>query len=544
MDSLRFNAEKAEYDIQLQQLKVKGIPYIIVADAKITPENNEVLILENAKIGQLKNTVIVLDTLNGYHRLTQGVVDIVSRKEFSGYATYQYVNAANDTFNIKMTDFHLEPIAPDDGKKKKSKVIAAQQTVANGAVTDQEKLHIAPRIFYKGDMVMYATRPALQLKGFVKLDLRKIKNYDTWIVYNQSGDEKDIYLDFDNSVTEAGRKVEAGLHFATDNSLYITFVFDKKDENDEDFFLASGSLFFDKESNEFKIEDRQKAAGQKLSGKVFNYNEDKRDVRFEGPVNFFKPTKDFSLTSSALGNGNLETNEIKMNALILADMNIPSAAYQMMAVNLQDVIKNEGAGEGLGDQTELLYKIANLVGEKIAKDYEQKSQQAYTSLSTIPQFGVPIVFSNVNLKWSQKQKAFYNEGAIGISNIGRTDINGGFEGFMEIRKNEDGSPVFHVFFKASPESWYYFGYEDNRLMVHSSNQLFNDMIAKKTNASKAKVGELVFIPGTDEETLAWINKYRLTYYGLEAPYELASGTSAQKKEPAKKEEKKKEDDGF
>jgi len=49
---------------------VSGIPYIIVADAKITPENNEVLILENAKIGQLKNTVIVVDTLNGYHRLT------------------------------------------------------------------------------------------------------------------------------------------------------------------------------------------------------------------------------------------------------------------------------------------------------------------------------------------------------------------------------------------------------------------------------------------------------------------------------------------
>jgi len=53
LDSLRFNAEKAEYDIQLQKLKVSGIPYIIVADAKITPENNEVLILENAKIGQL-----------------------------------------------------------------------------------------------------------------------------------------------------------------------------------------------------------------------------------------------------------------------------------------------------------------------------------------------------------------------------------------------------------------------------------------------------------------------------------------------------------
>ncbi len=542
LDSLRFNAEKAEYDIQLQQLKVSGIPYIIVADAKITPQNNEVLILENAKIGQLKNTVIVLDTLNGYHRLTDGVVDIVSRKEFSGYATYQYVNAANDTFAIKMTDFHLEPIA-EEAKKKRNKLNASMQTVANGAVIDKDKILVAPRIFYKGDMVMYATRPALQLKGFVKLDLKKIKNYDTWIAYDQSGDEKEIDLDFDKAVTEGGRRAEAGLHFASDNSLYITFVSDKKDENDDDFFLPSGMLHFDKESGEFKIEDLKKAAGEKLSGKVFNYNEDKQEVHFEGPVTFFKGSKDFSLTASSIGSGNLETNEIKMNSLLLADMNLPDAAYQMMAVNLQEVIKNEGASEGLGDQTELLYKIANIVGEKIAKDYEQKSQQAYTSLATIPQLAAPIVFSNVNFKWSQANKAFYNEGVIGVSNIGRNDINGGFEGFMEVRKNEDGAPVFHVFFKASPEAWYYFGYEDNRLMVQSSNQLLNDLIAKKTNASKAKVGELVFIPGSDDETLAWINKFRLAYYGLEAPYDLASGTSAAKKEK-KKDEKKKEDDGF
>ncbi len=542
LDSLRFSAEKAEYDIRAQQLKVSGIPYIIVADAKITPENNEILILENSKIGQLKNTVIVLDTLNGYHRLTHGVVDIISRKEFSGYATYQYVNAASDTFAIKMTDFHLEPIA-EEAKKKRSKLQASMQTVANGAVADKDKILAAPRIFYKGDMVMYATRPALQLKGFVKLDLRKIKNYDTWLAYDQSGDEKEIYLDFDKALTEGGRRAEAGLHYASDNSLYISFVSDKKDENDEDFFLPSGTLHFDKESGEFKIEDRQKAAGEKLSGKVFNYNEDKQEVHFEGPVTFFKSSKDFSITASAIGSGNLETNDIKMNSLLLADMNLPAAAYQMMALNLQEVIKNEGASDGLGDQTELLYKIANIVGEKVAKDYEQKSQQSYTSLATVPQLAAPIVFSNVNFKWSQAKKAFYSEGAIGVSNIGRNDINGGFEGVMEIRKNEDGAPVFHVFFKASPEAWYYFGYEDNRLMVQSSNQLFNDLITKKTNASKAKVGELVFIPGSNDETLAWINKFRLNYYGLEAPYDLASGTSAAKKKD-KKEEKKKEDDGF
>ncbi len=540
LDSLVFNAEKAEYDIKTQQLKVSGIPYIVVADARITPDHNEVLILENAKIGQLKNTTIVLDTLNGYHRLTGGVVDIVSRKEFSGYATYQYINAKSDTFAIKMTDFHLEPIA-EEAKKHRHKTAALMQTVAKGAVVDKDKISVAPRIFYKGDMTMYATRPALQLDGFVKLDLRKIKNYNTWLKYQQSGDEKEVYLNFDEAVTEEGRKAEAGLHYASDNSLYITFVSEKKSPEDEDFFLPSGSLHYDQESSEFKIDDRQKAAGEKLSGKVFSYNEDKQEVHFEGPVQFFKGFKEFDLTASALGSGNLETNDIKMNSFIMANLNLPTQAYQIMAADIMAVIKNESVPEGLGEQAELLYKIADIVGERVAKDYENRSQQGYVSLGTLAALAKPLVFANVNLKWSQKYKAFYSDGALGMSNIERNDINGAFEGFMEVRKNEDGTPVFHVFFKASPETWYYFGYEDNRLMVQSSNQPFNTLIAKKTNSGKAKVGELVFIPGSDEETLSFINRFRKNYLGLEAPYELTAPTTDAKKKDKKKDEK---DDGF
>jgi hypothetical protein len=228
-----------------------------------------------------------------------------------------------------------------------------------------------------------------------------------------------------------------------------------------------------------------------------------------------------------------------MNAFMMIDMNVPAQALQIMALDLQNVIKYAGADEGLGDQTELLYKIADIVGERAVKDFEQKSLQAYTSLTTIPELGRPLVFSNFSLKRSKEHKAFYSEGNLGLSNILKYDINGAFEGFMELRKNEDGSPVFHVFFKASPDSWYYFGMEDNRLMVHSSNPEFNSVIQKRTNASKAKIGELVFIPGSDEETLSFINKFRNKYYGLEAPYSLSGGRG-----PSKKKEKDVEDDGF
>jgi hypothetical protein len=212
-----------------------------------------------------------------------------------------------------------------------------------------------------------------------------------------------------------------------------------------------------------------------------------------------------------------------------------------MARQIQEVIKNEGAAEGLGDATDLLYKIADIVGERAAKDYEARSLQSYVPLATVPGLAKPLVFSLANLKWSQRTKAFYSEGNLGISNIGRNDINAAFEGFMEIRRNEDGSPVFHVFVKASPEAWFYFGYEDNRLMAHSALPPFNDIIAKKTNAAKAKVGELVFIPGSDEEVLAFINRFRQEYYGIEAGYDLGGTSSASKKKDKKKTE---EDDGF
>jgi len=265
---------------------------------------------------------------------------------------------------------------------------------------------------------------------------------------------------------------------------------------------------------------------------VFSYNDENSQVRFEGPVRLFNGSKDFNITSTTLGAGNLETNEIRMNSLVMVDSNIPNQAFDYMAKSIQNVIKNEGAGEGLGDQTELLYKIADIIGERAAKDYEEKSLKGYISLGTLQALAKPIVISNVSLKWSAKHKAFYSEGDLGLSNIGRNDINGSFEGFMEIKKTEDGSPVFNLFIKASPEAWYYFGFEDNRLQAHSSDDNFNTVIAKKSNAGKAKVGEVAFMPGSDDETLAFINRFKKDYYGIDVPYSLSdASTSAVEKKP-------------
>jgi hypothetical protein len=536
LDSLSFMATGAEYDILQKQLLVRGIPFIEVADARITPQGGQVLVGENARIDQLKNTTIVLNTQNTFHTLKDGVVDVISRNEFKGYGTYQFVNAVRDTFKIRFSDFRTES-APAGADR-----VPVMQTVASGNIAEEDNMLLAPRVFYKGTMTMYALRPALELKGYVKLDLKTIRNHDTWITHEQSGDDENVLIDFDKAFNENGDKASAGIHFNKNGDLYVDFLSGIKAENDEEFFLPKVTLFYDTTTSEFKIEDLKKSSGEKLSGKVLAYREEKEEIKFEGPVYFFRNNPDFEVRTSAIGFGNLISNDVKMNALITIDGAIPLPVITALSESLMAVVKQENIPEGAGDPTELLYKVANVVGETQARFYEKKSLQAYTSLITLPEMIKAIVLSSVDLRWSDKFKGFYSVGDIGLSNIGRTDINGSFEGFMEARKNEDGSPVFHLFLKASPEVWYYFGYEDSRLMIQTSVPEINDQVFRRSNAGKAKPGELVVIPGSEEETLEYVDRFRKNYLKIDTPYDLnGRRSSASKKETKKKEEK---DDGF
>lgn len=514
LDSLSFYATDAIYDINKLELRVSGIPYITVADAKITPENGEVLILENSKIGTLKNTTLVIDTLNGYHRLYDGTITIHSRKEFEGEATYQFVNAVQDTFAIKLTDFRLEDVSTN---KKRPEM----HTVANGTISQTDKLIISPGMYYKGSVKMYANQPALQLDGYVKLDLKKIKDYDTWIRYQSTAEQQEVVFNYDQSVTEDGQKVSAGLLFdVNDYSLYSTFVTKKRNLDDEGFFQPSGNLKYLPDSSQFMIIDPGKESGETLSGRVFSFNEETGDITFDGPLKFMENNKSRSIVASGIGSGNIESNEFNFNAFMTLDFDVPQPMFDMMASDLKNMVTQFGAPEALGDKTSLLYEIAEVVGDKTAKTYEEQSIKEYVPLVNIsPLLVKPIVLSNVDLKWSDYNKAFYSVGGIGVSNVLRSDLNATFEGYLEITKRLDGEKI-DLFIKAGVDSWYYFGYENNKLITYSSNADYNNFVTTKSNAGKAKIGEFVFIPGDESEILNFVNKFRKDYLNITEPYKL------------------------
>ncbi len=520
LDSLVFNATQAEYDMQSLELKVSGIPYIIVADAKITPENGEVLILEDARIGTLQNTSIVLDTLNEFHEVYDATVTVISRNEFEGSGTYRFINSEEDTFAIQLSDFHLEEFA--EGRKGKT----AKHTVATGSIDEADNLLISPGMYYRGNVKMLAHKPALELDGFVKLDLKSIPDYDTWIKYSSSAEQEQVVFKFDESLTSQGKLLSAGLHFKyQDFSLYSTFCYDKEDEQDEDFFKPSGFLSFKADSNEFVIINRDKDLGLSYSGKVFAYDEITRNIRFEGPVRFIDNSKTRAIKASAIGLGNMATNELEFNSFMTLNFKVPAALFDMMGDDFKNVIEEIGAPEAIKDRTELLYLMAEIIGNRATKAYEEKSSLEYVPLfSMSPNLVRPMVFSNLHFKWSEEQKAFYNNGFVGLSNVFRTDLNAEFEGYFELRKTEAGETL-NLFIKASPDSWYYFSMEEDKLLMYSSNEEFNTYVAAKSNMGKAKIGDFQFGPADLPETLDFINTFRAIYFDIDEPYKLSDPTA-------------------
>ena len=519
LDSLAFNATAGIYDISTYQLNLQGIPFIKVADAEITPENEEITILENSTLQELKNAVVRIDTANRYHTLTNGSITIVDRNKFTGSAMYQLVNAAEDTFTIKFDQFLLQnvPIA-----KNKYKTM----TVSEGEIMEEQDFVMSPGFLYKGRAKMFADRRALELTGGVKLDWKKERDTQ-WINYQNKSENPEVLVEFNSSTSETGLPLIAGLHYDTfDDMIYLTFVQDKNNPEDFDLFVPKGILSYNLDGDFYKIEEPAKADGSSYAGSTFIYSESTNSVIFEGPVNFIKNSPDFAVKASAKGLGRLDSSYFKMSTILTVDFKANPMMTDAMVKDMVDIIERLGAPQVHDLQGDLVYLLANLTSDATAKAYENNSLKNYVPLvSTSPELAKSLVLSEVNLQWSAKEKAWYNDGKIGISNVAMNDINAESDGFVEIKRDPLGD-IVNIFIMFSEATWYHFRYDQNRLLMLSSNPAFNAAVTASSTLEKAGLGAFAVGLGEEAETMTFLNNFRKNYYNISSPFKLQFATDA------------------
>ena len=342
--------------------------------------------------------------------------------------------------------------------------------------------------------------------------------------------------------------MNVGLHRnSIRDDLYFTFVEKKGESNDTDVFTASGVLFHDDTTNSYVVETPSKTDGTSFGGSTMIYNEKSKNIIFEGPINFLTaPNNQMKIQSAILGAGNRESGEVSGDCMLSIDIaDAPASAMAAMAADLTEIIERIGPPTANRVGLELLNKLANTSFESVAKEYEEKSLKEYVALADMDrELEKALFISGVKMKWDQDQHAWHNTSKVGLSHIFRDDINAKLDGFLEIKKDETGADVFNLFIQAAPGIWYYIGYSTNQLIMYSSNPDFNDAVQSKSNVDKAKPEELVLAVGTVNETLSFINDFRLNYFGIKEPYNLVSPDDINVEDEDLDTIEEEDDDGF
>ncbi len=515
-DSLVFCATYGFYDITNKTLNVRGIPFIIVGDSKVIPDSNRVVIRENAEMDDLKNAHLLIDTLKERYSLHDGNISIRSRKEFVGEAMYTYRNVDSTAFEIRFSDFTYINIKQDPNSKKTRAKDAEWRTHAKGVIRDDDGFRLAPKIFYKGDVFLYAEKPELAFGGYVLLDLKAYQGSGSWLIYNNNGDSSAVKIDVKDIKSIEGDPLIAGLALDNMQQLYSAFLSKKRNADDKEVFIAKDYFNFSNKTNDFTVGDLDRLGGRKLSGNFFSYNDNSRTIRFEGKTKFFDTFKDFDLQASVIGQGNLDSNELDFNSFILLKMTLPENAMNQMATYLNSFGMSNAAAKVISEtnKKQIAQKMSDLASEKSAKDFLSANAMENKPLVSFDKsMAKAFCISEVKLRWSEEHKAWYNIGKIGVANVLKNDINFFFDGYLEIKKTTNGD-VFSLYLEPMQGNWYFISFESNKLSVLSSDPTFNSMVTAKSKGEQTN-GRYYFVTADNLEKSLFVKDYKLNYLGIE-----------------------------
>jgi hypothetical protein len=545
-EGLTFQGSEAVYDVGKVTLNVKGVPYVQTADVKIIPDGGLISIDSKGRINPLKKARIEIDTLNTSHRLRDADIKINSRNHFEGSATYQYITARKDTFNIKMQNFELRELgAEPEGKQRKASAaqtpVLKYYTTARADIKETDNLILSPRIQYKGAINLVAYEPSLKLEGFVKPVIKFRKDFQSsWIVYNEApGETISIKINKDLK-NEHELPLSVGLHFNEARGLYMSFLSAKDSDGDEDIYLAQGAMNYDEDGKAFKVTPPPGADGLIDESNVLKFDDKSGIADFSGPL---KLTSADWMQASGIVEAQVDSSRFSFNTMLLLKMAALEPVLQPIAAKIVEVnLEEQNSTAADDDFDQLNRKLAAMIGAQQTDAFVKLSAAGYKPLyEASPVLDAPIALSNVNLNWSPVHASYYSKGPIGVSHFGKNNINAQMEGLLEIRRTADGDE-FSLFLEASPDIWYFFDYRQNELGVVSSQLDFNDQLTAKSKNVKSKMSLITL--GTEEKDM-FVNRFDDFYQPAVKKAKQMKTTVKKKVTPAAEKKKKEEQaEGF
>lgn len=467
-DSLSFVAPRARYNYKEHIIYAEGVKFIKVADATIYTDDGNITIEKDAVMQPIQNAKIVANSTTRYHTIYNAVVSIYGKKSYTAYGDYDYVNTSKQPQTI-----HMNKIAVD----------ASGQTYAVGKVIEPDNFTISPYFRFQGDVNLFANNPELEFNGAAKTITDCDTSTYSWVKFKSFLDPEDVFIPIDSLPFNINNsRLSSGLVLSNANKVYPAFLARKTNQYDQELFTAHGYLHYDMDEGKYIIASKDKIAEPALPGNLIRIHKNICNVYGEGKFEF---SKDFGLFKpNAIGNFMYypETDTTEINVTLILDAYFNDGAQKLMAERLNST----GGLVGLDMRDEVFEKaLVEFLGTKKADEWF--SNQSLGNLNKFPkELEDKMIFTDLRFVWYHSLSSFVHYGPIGISNLGKEQVNKYVFGFIKIEKSRRGD-VFEMLLEPNATTWYYIKYSAGTFSIISSDENFNQVVYDTKPGQREKI---------------------------------------------------------
>lgn len=497
-DSLRFNAPKAKFDFKKYVITAQDVAWINVADAKVYPDSGKVVILKEAEMRTLTNSKIVANSITAYHTIYKANTNVFGRKGYSSSGYYDYVDEMKNKQPIYLANIRVD---------------TTSQTVAEAEIKDTTHFMLSPNYEFNGKVNLASNNQFLVFTGSSKIThtCAALSEGKTWIQFSSQIDPEKILIPVTEKLEdEKGKELGSSVMVAPDTSgIYSAFLTKVARKTDKEVLKATGFLFYDKASKEYRIASREKLNEPALAGNYLSLKADQCVVYGEGKMGNLG-TDIGQVKLDAVGNvtHNLKTDSAEFEMMMSIDFFFDNSALDKMA----DLLNKTEALEGAGMNANYEKGLRELLGKEKADKLIAEINLYGKPKKSVDELEHTLFLSNLNMIWDKKNNAYVSEGPLAINTIRKTPVNKKVDGRIALWKKRTGD-ILDIYLEADKNNWYYFRYTKGLLTAVSSDPAFNKIIQDLKSDKRESKGEKGQTPyqyaiGSEQQKNLFVRKFK------------------------------------
>ncbi len=494
-DSLNFMSPKAVYDLDSYTIRANDIPWIRVADAKITPDSGKVVIRRRAKMDPLKDATVLVNYVTQYHTINQASVTISSRFDYVGSGEYIYLDENKQPNLIQIHTIEVD---------------SSLQTIGTGKITEADKFYLSPHFEYQGDVKLTANNKFLTFKGSTRIIHSCDKLERNWMSFTSSIDPDDVQIPVDTIlVDDRGNQIDVGMKLERDPyTIYGTFLSASIDEADEPVLTSRGILKFNKAKQQYEVASEDKLKQNNLPGNFVSLATESCNLTGQGKLNLISDKGQFDINTI----GNLTYVPVDEKVRIQASMtlNFPfnQQALDKMRIYLSAVPSLKPVDFSKSNYE---YAIRELMGLEESDKVISELSLSGTIKKLPDELNKTLFISDLDMTWDPLLESYISSGDIGIASIGKDQFFRQVPGKVVVEKKASGD-IVHIYFEIDDANWYYFTYKRGLLQVYSSDKEFNNVVLeekedKRKTPGKKKEDDYMYMLGSKSKQNIFLDQF-------------------------------------